>query len=135
MPPEMTDASLRRIISRGQVNNRRNDITGVLAVGPGLFAQILEGAPEAVDATLARIRRDSRHGELLVAADELVSARSFDRCSMELLGDEHAASLVEEVRRRPEIAGQLVDYLVAQMVTDPPQWRLSLRAWSMALAI
>ena len=74
-----TDEVIKRIVAKAQLNNRRRDLSGVLALGPGLFAQVLEGAPDVVEQTLMRIRADERHVNVRLVVDLPVDGRLFDR--------------------------------------------------------
>jgi len=118
----VTDAILRLIIARAQMNNRRSDLSGVLALAPGLFAQVLEGAAEAIEHTLARIRADDRHFDIRVLSDTCTDTRFFDRWSMELLVDEKAALLATAVRDGDKEADELIDHLRHQHAQDPICW-------------
>lgn len=59
------------------VNNRRDRITGALALPDGKFVQVIEGAEAAVDALMVRIRADSRHDNIAVLGEWTVTARLF----------------------------------------------------------
>lgn len=57
-------------------------ITGVLLYSNGLFLQCLEGPPEHVDATYAKICLDSRHGEIVLLQSIDTDERHFERWMM-----------------------------------------------------
>lgn len=69
--------SIAEIIAVSDRNNRRDDITGALIIGDGVFLQILEGARQDLDRTLARIIRDPRHVDLRTIDRRVISARAF----------------------------------------------------------
>ncbi len=57
-------------------------ITGVLLYSNGLFVQCLEGPPENVDATYAKISLDPRHRELVVLQTIETDERHFESWMM-----------------------------------------------------
>lgn len=58
------DLTLTGILSIARALNARDDITGALICREDLYLQLLEGPPEAVTQTFARIARDDRHTEV-----------------------------------------------------------------------
>jgi hypothetical protein len=65
--------------------NALEGITGLLIFNGTHFLQIVEGAPEAIDELVERLRRDPRHSGLEVRDQQLVENRSFPDWSMELV--------------------------------------------------
>jgi hypothetical protein len=65
--------------------NALDGITGLLVFNGTHFLQIIEGAHDAIDDLLERLRRDPRHSGLEVRDRHRVSARSFPDWSMELV--------------------------------------------------
>ena len=65
--------------------NALDGITGLLVFDGSRFLQIVEGAPDAIDDLLARLRRDPRHSAIEVRDERPVEARAFPDWSMELL--------------------------------------------------
>jgi hypothetical protein len=60
-PFGLDDFMLASILASARHHNKRNGITGSLICRRDLFLQMLEGEPEAVETTYARILRDDRH--------------------------------------------------------------------------
>jgi hypothetical protein len=118
----VTEPALRQIIATAQMKNRRRDLSGVLAVGNGLFAQVLEGSKEDVGETLERIRSDNRHDDVRLVSDCTTSTRIFDRWSMALLVEETAADLAQAVRDGGREATELITHLRDQLARDPLYW-------------
>jgi len=79
----MSDADLKRIVSRSQIRNRQDGITGFLYYSAGTFLQILEGEEATVRATFARIEDDFRHTISSVLFEGTVEERLFSDWSME----------------------------------------------------
>lgn len=74
--------SIAEIIAVSDRNNRRDDITGALIIGDGVFLQILEGARQDVDRTLDRILGDPRHTGLRTLDRRSVEYRAFAEWGM-----------------------------------------------------
>lgn len=70
------------ILGQSRANNGLNGITGVLWADDVGYLQVLEGAPDVVAATFARISGDERHSELHVLSDTLENKRVFSDWSM-----------------------------------------------------
>ncbi len=60
-PFGLDEMSLAGILTSARHHNKLNGVTGSLICRLDLFLQILEGEPEAVESTYARILRDARH--------------------------------------------------------------------------
>jgi hypothetical protein len=90
-----SDSELRELLRTFRENNHAVDLTGMLLYAGGHFIQTLEGEPEAVDATFARIEKDPGHRDVILALREDVEARTFPDWSMgfESLSADEASSL------------------------------------------
>lgn len=64
--------------------NALDGITGLLVFDGRRFLQIVEGAEDAIDSLLARLRRDPRHSALEIRDERFVEARAFPEWAMEL---------------------------------------------------
>lgn len=73
---------LSSILASARRNNQANDITGLLMFNGKRFLQVLEGPTDAVEATFARIYRDTRHRAQVVLARRTVDRREFGDWSM-----------------------------------------------------
>ena len=82
--------------------NALEGITGLLIFNGTHFLQIIEGAPNAIDDLVERLRRDPRHSGLEVRDERAVDERSFPDWSMELV--KVSASYFEA---KDEVAGGL----------------------------
>ena len=80
--------------------SRRNveaGITGLLLYTPSHFVQVLEGEPDAVSQTLARIRSDLRHASMVILDDRSVDSREFSAWGMRAHYCFATASALEEL--------------------------------------
>lgn len=57
----MSEAELKRLVTRSQIRNKQEGVTGFLYYSAGTFLQMLEGDEATVSATFARIEDDYRH--------------------------------------------------------------------------
>lgn len=65
--------------------NALEGITGLLVFNGTHFLQIVEGAPQAIDELVERLRRDRRHSAFEVRDEREVHQRSFGSWAMELV--------------------------------------------------
>jgi hypothetical protein len=79
---EVTPAEVQRILTTSRRNNGRDGITGLLFFDGKRFLQALEGEPARVEAAIARIRADARHGGVVVLSQRQVDAREFGEWAM-----------------------------------------------------
>jgi hypothetical protein len=109
----VSDADLQSILEASRRNNGPLGITGLLGYGAGLYLQILEGAPEGVEAIMARIFADTRHRDIRVLHDATVETREFAGCPMAFRTIEaEAAHLISEAH---SLAGQPVSQIVVSL--------------------
>lgn len=80
--PEQVAAEIESILSAARRNNPHLGITGALAIGRGVFAQLLEGKRYAVEMVFEKIQRDERHGEVQVLAFGPADERAFPHWPM-----------------------------------------------------
>ena len=92
--PFVTDVDVQAILSVSQVNNRRRDVTGMLAQSDGHFAQVLEGRAEVVSELSNKILLDKRHRSVRTLFQEAVVTRQFSRWAMGLIRRDDLADLM-----------------------------------------
>jgi hypothetical protein len=99
--------------------NTEVGVTGMLWADGSSFAQVIEGTPDKVGATLDRIRTDRRHTDIEMLLDRVVLSRQFGSWSMQLAGDDEASThgtafLMGFARgERPEAARRLYEIILA----------------------
>lgn len=79
---EMSQAELLDLLRQSRKLNEQLKLTGMLLYGGGVFMQVQEGIPAAVDMVYQKICRDPRHHSLILLEREPVSERSFAGWSM-----------------------------------------------------
>jgi hypothetical protein len=82
---DLSNGELGEIHQTARHLNALDGITGLLVFDGVRFLQIVEGAEEAVDSLVARLRADPRHSAFEIRDQRFVSARSFPEWSMELV--------------------------------------------------
>lgn len=70
--------SVAQVLGVSEVNNRRDHVTGAMAIDAGRIVQVIEGSRSDVDRLLGRLRTDRRHTNLSILADRPVASRLFD---------------------------------------------------------
>jgi len=78
----ITDTELAQILAVGREKNTALGVTGILAHKGDNCLGIHEGDDETVGARFEQVRRDPRHTNVRVLADESISQRSFPDWSM-----------------------------------------------------
>ena len=82
---DLTADDIEAIHRTAREVNALEGVTGLLIFNGTHFLQIIEGAPDAIDDLVERLRRDPRHGGLEVRDEHLIESRSFPDWSMELV--------------------------------------------------
>ncbi|ABD86069.1 BLUF domain-containing protein [Rhodopseudomonas palustris] len=84
--PSSIAIEVESILHAAQRNNARLDITGALIFNTGIFAQVLEGPRDGVEAIFEKIQQDTRHGDVQVLAFDITKERTFAQWSMGFFG-------------------------------------------------
>jgi hypothetical protein len=82
---DLGSADLEAIHRTAREVNALEGITGLLIFNGTHFLQIIEGAPDAIDDLVARLRRDPRHTGFEIRDERMIDARDFPDWSMELV--------------------------------------------------
>lgn len=80
--PDPALLTLADILAVSDRNNRRDGLTGGLLVTTTQFLQVLEGARQDIDRTLARIENDTRHQNLRILNRHSIETRLFGNWTM-----------------------------------------------------
>jgi Arc/MetJ-type ribon-helix-helix transcriptional regulator len=95
----VTDIDIQVILGAAQVNNRRLDVTGMLAQSDGHFAQLLEGRSDVMRALLAKIEADRRHKSVRLLLQDSIQTRQFARWAMGLVRRDDMAEEMKTMHR------------------------------------
>ncbi len=77
IPEDQLDEQLAAIQGKSHENNAASGLTGKLIYCRNFFVQRLEGPKNAVDAAMARIRKDSRHTGFKVISMQRLEERLY----------------------------------------------------------
>ena len=82
--PTLSAADVYAIHSTATHLNALDGVTGLLIYNGRHFCQLVEGVESAIDDLVARLRRDSRHSEIVIEDERTISEREFPGWSMQL---------------------------------------------------
>lgn len=107
--------AIAEIATQARHNNRQAGITGVLVFDGAQVCQYVEGATEAIDALIERLRRDPRHEDLLVLHHAALDGpRRFARWGLGYLLLDDGQELTRfDALRGPAAVQALLDQLPA----------------------
>ena len=80
---------LDRIFLRAKASNTAAGITGLLLFHEGSFLQVIEGSPAGVLSLMERIKRDRRHGGLILLESHACMVRAFPDAPMAYVAPRH----------------------------------------------
>ena len=108
----LTHDEVTQLATKAAERNRSLGVTGMLMTSGGIFYQVLEGPPDAVDDLYRKIAADARHQDVLVlSTQEDVEDRQFPSWAMKKVNlDEDAVARLEPIRA-------LLDAIVMQRET------------------
>lgn len=108
----LTHEEVTKLAADAAEKNQSLGVTGMLMTSGGIFYQVLEGPPEAVDKLYSKIVADTRHKDVLVLnTQEEVEDRQFPSWAMRKVNlDEKAVARLEPIKA-------LLDALVLQRET------------------
>jgi hypothetical protein len=82
---DLDSSDLEAIHRTARETNALEGITGLLIFNGTHFLQIIEGAPNAIDDLVERLRRDQRHSAFEIRDQREIAQRNFPDWSMELV--------------------------------------------------
>ncbi len=80
--PDITSQDISDILNTARKFNSKNNVTGCLLYHNEQFLQILEGKEEVVHQLLEAIKKDKRHSNVMVMAEDYKDERLFPEWSM-----------------------------------------------------
>ena len=81
----VTTTVTAQILENSNIYNKRENITGVLCQGSGLYMQALEGERQQVNTLYSRIMASRHHNNIELLSMEEITQRQFDKWSMALV--------------------------------------------------
>ena len=67
---QLSSQEIDELAAAAAEKNAQNDITGALMASGGIFFQVIEGPPEAIDSLWNSLLKDPRHKDLLLLKSE-----------------------------------------------------------------
>ncbi|HEY8593371.1 MAG TPA: BLUF domain-containing protein [Sphingomicrobium sp.] len=102
-----TNQLIHNILITSRINNRRDQITGLLVAGGNRYMQIIEGPRDAVDRLYASIRADRRHLGVSTLLNRIIPKPSFDGWSMAFRSEPRLG----EFDRFPDLVHHLTNHV------------------------
>jgi Sensors of blue-light using FAD len=82
---DLTSDDVDSILQTARAANALDGITGLLVFNGTHFMQVVEGAPNAIDDLVDRLRRDPRHSGVEIRDERAINERFFPDWTMELV--------------------------------------------------
>lgn len=82
---EMSDDDLLAILDTSREFNKENNISGLLLYRDAFFIQVLEGERTQIELLFERIRKDSRHRNVLKLYQQPIGQRKFGEWAMSFI--------------------------------------------------
>jgi hypothetical protein len=95
--PGLFSAAIREILEWSRDFNKSHEITGSLMFSEGFFAQVLEGPPDVIKATLGHICCDPRHRNLRLLECLPTDRREFPSWAMAFIDASTQIDLVAPI--------------------------------------
>lgn len=78
----MMKSHLYKILRQSRINNKLDNVTGLLVFVDGMFLQVLEGQDDSVKKIFERIKADERHQNINILFEGNVEERAFPKWEM-----------------------------------------------------
>lgn len=112
----LDDAQVFHLYKTAIDNNALEGVTGLLIHDGTGFLQLIEGGEAAVDVTLAKLRRDPRHCNIVVRDERTIERRSFADWTMKLVQIDRAH--MAAVGSMDDELGPRVDPVIRALILD-----------------
>jgi len=79
---ELSEAELQSLLKEVRSKNEQQQVTGLLLHNDGSFIQVIEGRQQTIRELFERIKKDSRHTNVVKLLEEPIKKRAFPDWSM-----------------------------------------------------
>jgi len=110
--------ALKRALGAAQVSNRRGDVTGVYCYSETSFIEVLEGAPQEVEAAVERCLRNGISRQLRLIQRDTVAHRQFDGWLAMPIARAELSDLVEMCLCAPALEAKQIERMVTLLCLD-----------------
>ena len=100
------------ILESAHRNNKKNNLTGILAYNTTHFIQCLEGSRLQLNKTYKKIITDPRHHNLVIIDYQSIKQREFDSWSMGYVSDDKLEKTFELMRYAEELDDDFDPYML-----------------------
>ncbi|MEP3482314.1 MAG: BLUF domain-containing protein [Fuerstiella sp.] len=116
----LTSLDYEDILSKARKNNQELELSGLLVVKGGLFAQAIEGREERVSALFEKIKLDKRHHRIVLISKTEIEERLFPNWEMGFKDIDVSESQLEidladpKFVKQPELLDRVFRHVVNQ---------------------
>lgn len=100
---------LAGLVENSRILNKQHGISGILLFNGEFFFQIIEGDQVALDATVARLLKDTRHKRITVLYNVIIKERDFKDWSLALRVPDFT----------PQLEARMHDNDFGEYISDP----------------
>jgi len=79
---QLSEKELKDLLTEIRRKNKSHDVTGMLLYNDGSFIQVVEGEKQILKDLYERIKKDSRHENIVKLVEEPIEKRTFPDWSM-----------------------------------------------------
>ncbi len=114
---DLSDDEVERIHRSAMTLNSLDGVTGMLIYNGKQFLQIVEGAEDAIEDLVQRLRCDRRHDDIVIREDRTVDGRSFPDWTMSMtrVGRARFQACDDISRALPQSVGARVRQTIVDM--------------------
>ena len=79
---DLSENQLDELLINIRKRNKIQEVTGLLLYNDGSFIQLIEGAEDAIKSLFEKIKKDTRHTNIVLLLEERIKKRAFPDWSM-----------------------------------------------------
>lgn len=118
--PGLQPACIHTLVEHASRKNNASHVTGILLFDGADFFQVLEGEENVINALFDRIRRDPRHGSVVLLSQDYSAYRRFQDIGMRLFDvrTQDEASILRDIGTFSHLSsGNLQDDRIIKLIT------------------
>lgn len=85
---DLTETDINEILNGSEINNNRQDITGLLLYSEGNFFQVIEGDREIIHQLYSKILKDSRHFNVIKLFEKEIHKEAYDGYKSDFISED-----------------------------------------------
>ena len=79
---DLTNEEVHNLLLLSKINNKKNNISGLLLFIDGNFIQVLEGDKDTINDLFQKIEKDTRHKNVTKVIEDTIESRQFENWDM-----------------------------------------------------